>query len=260
MFRTLEPARILETIQLFRRRIEKGFPKSGLSAVSTELEDTARVCFAEMDKQERPLWGVRTAVGVGVVVLLFLPLEVWWLLNLPTKFNSFGEFVQATDAAFNVVMLLAGAAIFLVSWENRMKRNSALKVLHELRSLAHVIDMHQLSKDPLMDMGTLDDGQRLSDRPKAIKEAQDLWLYLSFATDLLAVVGKLAACIAQSQTDRIVLDTVYEIEMISTSLSRKIWQKMGLVNPPEPASRSANPEAEGAPVATPVSAPSVGAG
>ena len=47
------------------------------------------------------------------------------------------------------------------------------------------------------------------------------------------MIGKLAACIAQSQTDRIVLDTVYEIEMISTSLSRKIWQKMGLVKPPQ---------------------------
>jgi hypothetical protein len=175
-------------------------------------------------------------------VILCLPLEVWWLLNLPTRFSTFGEFVQATDAAFNVIVLLTGAVLFLVSMENRMKRNSALKVLHELRSLAHVVDMHQLSKDPVMDVGELDEGVRLSeDRPKAIKGAEDLWQYLSLSTDLLAVVGKLAACVAQSQTDRTVLDTVYEIEMISTSLSRKIWQKMGLVKPPEPPPRCPPP-------------------
>jgi hypothetical protein len=235
MFRTLEPAKILATIRLFRHRIDRAFPQSGLSAVAGELEDTAHVCFKEMARQQEAHWGLRIAVGAGVGLILCLPLEVWWLLNLPTRFSTFVEFVQATDAAFNVVVLLTGAVLFLVSMENRMKRNSALKVLHELRSLAHVVDMHQLSKDPVMDMGGLDDGVRLSeDRPKAIQNAEHLWQYLSLSTDLLAVVGKLAACIAQSQTDRTVLDTVYEIEMISTSLSRKIWQKMGLVKPPGP--------------------------
>jgi hypothetical protein len=62
-----------------------------------------------------------------------------------------------------------------------------------------------------------------------------LWYYLSFSTDLLAVIGKLSACFAQGQSDRMVLDTVNEIETVSTALSRKIWQKMSLVKPPHPA-------------------------
>jgi hypothetical protein len=95
--------------------------------------------------------------------------------------------------------------------------------------------MHQLSKDPVMDLSMLDEGTRLSDRPKGIHEAQDLWYYLSFSTDLLSVIGKLAACFAQGQSDRIVLDTVNEIETVSTALSRKIWQKMNRVKPPHPA-------------------------
>jgi hypothetical protein len=244
MYRTLDPDKLLATIRLFRQRIEKVFPESGLSAVSAELEDTARDCFAEVARQKRPLWGLRTAVAVAVLLLLLLPLEIFWLLRFPLKFSSFGEFVQATDAGFNVVLLLAGAAIFLVSVENRVKRRGALRVLHELRSLAHVVDMHQLSKDPMFDVSVLDDGKRLSDRPKAIKEAQDLWYYLSFSTDLLAVIGKLAACFAQSETDRTVLDTVNEIETVSTALSRKIWQKLSLVRPPNPVLQKAPPRFE----------------
>lgn len=232
MYRALDPAKLLETIRLFHKRIVRVFPGSGLSEVSAELEGTAQHCFAEVEKQKRPLWGLRCAVALGVLLLLMLPLEICWLLRFPVKFDDFGEFVQATDAGFNVVVLLVGAVIFLVSMENRVKQRSALKVLHELRSLAHVVDMHQLNKDPMMDLSALDEGARLSTRPKAIKQAQDLWYYLSFSTDLLSVVGKLAACFGQSQTDRTILDTVNEIESVSTALSRKIWQKMSLVRPP----------------------------
>ena len=46
-------------------------------------------------------------------------------------------------------MVLIGAAIFfLVTLETRVKRRRALAALHELRAIAHIIDMHQLTKDP----------------------------------------------------------------------------------------------------------------
>lgn len=247
MYRALDPDKLLATIKLFRQRITKVFPVSGLSEVSGELEETAILCFAEAEKIKRPLWGLRIAVAVAVLLLLLLPVEVFLFLRFPMRFDNldnFSDFMQATDAGFNVLVLLAGATLFLVSVENRVKRSRSLKVLHELRSLAHVVDMHQLSKDPVMDLASLDDSPRLSDRPKAIQQAQDLWLYLSFCTDLLSVTGKLAACFAQSQTDRIVLDTINEIETISTALSRKIWQKMSLVKPPSPALQAPSPRLE----------------
>ena len=37
---------------------------------------------------------------------------------------------------------------FLMTLEQRMKRGRVLEDLHELRSFAHVVDMHQLTKDP----------------------------------------------------------------------------------------------------------------
>ena len=38
--------------------------------------------------------------------------------------------------------------LFLFSLEGRLKRRTALRMLHRLRSIAHVVDMHQLTKDP----------------------------------------------------------------------------------------------------------------
>ena len=53
-------------------------------------------------------------------------------------------------------MLLAGAAIwFLLTAETRLKRRRTLLALYRLRSFAHVIDMHQLTKDPTAVLGKL---------------------------------------------------------------------------------------------------------
>jgi len=42
--------------------------------------------------------------------------------------------------------------------------------------------------------------------------------------------GKVAALYAQHQPDSVVLATVNEIEELTTGFSRKVWQKISLVN------------------------------
>ena len=44
--------------------------------------------------------------------------------------------------------LIGAAVLFLVTLEVRLRRQRALAAIHELRSLAHVVDMHQLTKHP----------------------------------------------------------------------------------------------------------------
>ena len=51
-------------------------------------------------------------------------------------------------------------AIFLVTLEVRLKRRRALAAIHELRAMAHIIDMHQLTKDP--DRIGTDEGPRMA--------------------------------------------------------------------------------------------------
>ena len=56
--------------------------------------------------------------------------------------------VEGLESAVNLLILFGGAVWFLITLEERLKRARVLKALHELRSLAHVVDMHQLTKDP----------------------------------------------------------------------------------------------------------------
>jgi hypothetical protein len=46
---------------------------------------------------------------------------------------------------------------------------------------------------------------------------------------MLSITGKVAALFAQSVNDAVVIEAVNDIEAIGSSLSRKIWQKITLV-------------------------------
>ena len=95
--------------------------------------------------------------------------------------------------------------------------------LHALRSVIHVIDMHQLTKDPV----ALDPAfQPTAASPERKMDAVALSRYLDYCSELLAITGKLAALYAQAVPDEGVASAVNDIEVLGSSLSRKIWQKI----------------------------------
>jgi hypothetical protein len=118
------------------------------------------------------------------------------------------------------------AVFFFMTVESRVKRRRALATLHQLRSLAHIVDMHQLTKDPerLMTQGT-------GFVPGISKPASgpDLAKYLDFCSELLSLISKIAALLVQRFDDGIVLAGVNEIEALATGLSGKIWQKITIL-------------------------------
>jgi len=230
-YRNLDHGKLLGTIECISQRILTMFPPSGLGEVSVELLAAARHCLEELREIKKPLWKLRALVAASVAVLMMLPALPVFGMEFPMQFGTFAEFLQATDAGFNILLLLAGGVIFLISMESRIKRHRTLRALNELRSLAHIVDMHQLSKDPGVQWHPLAP-RPPGRRPPVIRNQGDLWHYLKFCGDLLAVLGKLAACFAETVTDRSVLDSINEIEMLCTALSRKIWHKMSLVRPP----------------------------
>ena len=74
-------------------------------------------------------------------------------------------------------------------------------MLHRLRSIAHVVDMHQLTKDP-------DFALRSTPSTPASPErmlTQSISRYLDYCSELLALISKLAAVLAQHQQDLVVL-------------------------------------------------------
>ena len=100
--------------------------------------------------------------------------------------------------------------------------NRALKAIHQLRAVAHVIDMHQLTKDP----AAYDESYvSTASSPKRSLSAAELIRYLDYCSELLSLTGKLAALYIQRFDDEIALSAANDIENLTTQLSRKIWQK-----------------------------------
>ena len=92
--------------------------------------------------------------------------------------------------------------------------------------------MHQLSKDP--------EQLRSSFTPTAASKPLELTRdemerYLDYCSELLALVGKTAALCAEESRDQVILETVSRIETLTVGLSRKIWQKISNLPPPEDA-------------------------
>ena len=141
--------------------------------------------------------------------------------------ESFADFVQAVDAGINDVVFIGIGIFFLVTLEARIKRRRALKAIHELRSIAHIIDMHQLTKDPEV---ILSGGPATRSSPKRTMTTFEMSRYLDYCSEMLSLIGKVAALYAQRFNDPVALSAVDEIEDLTTGLSRKIWQKIMIIN------------------------------
>ena len=138
-----------------------------------------------------------------------------------------GTLVQIIEPAANIAVLVAIGIAFIVSLESRWKRKQALLSLHSLRSIIHVIDMHQLTKDPSV---LLDAIEPTASSPKRVMGRLEIHRYLDYCSEMLSLSGKIAALYTQSIQDAVVIDTVNELEELSTNLSRKIWQKIVMLD------------------------------
>jgi hypothetical protein len=63
---------------------------------------------------------------------------------------------------------------------------------------------------------------------------EQLMRYLDYCAEMLSLTGKLAALYAQYFPDATVVAAVNDVEQLTTNLSRKIWQKIVLVQPGAP--------------------------
>ena len=111
--------------------------------------------------------------------------------------------------------------------EGRIKRRRALGAIHELRSIAHIVDMHQLTKDPERYLSRQPD---TASSPVRDMNREQLGRYLDYCSELLSVAAKLAALYVQDFADPVVLEAVSEVETLTTGLSGKIWQKITLLD------------------------------
>ena len=208
------------TIEEIRDRIAARFPQAGLGRVCEQFLGVAKEVAHVEAYLRRPNWAMRALGAVAIIGLtLLLIMIVVLALRAPTEMTV-GDVVQTIEAGVNDVVFFGIAVFFLMSIETRVKRRRALAMLHELRSLAHIVDMHQLTKDPAM----IESGGDMS--------PAELGRYLDFCSDILSLISKVAALLVQHFGDGVVLAAVNEIETLTNGLSRKVWQKITLLERP----------------------------
>ena len=231
MYRALNPDYIIQTIGQLHDRIQERFPGSGLSKVAAELQQISDEAVARAEWISKPLLPLRIGIGGLVALLAAVVMVALANLNITKLWESFADFVQAVEAGINDIVFFGIAIFFLVTLEARIKRKRALKAIHELRALAHIIDMHQLTKDP---EAILRGGPATQSSPKRTMTTFEMSRYLDYCSEMLSLIGKVAALYVQRFDDPVALSAVDEIEELTTGLSRKVWQKIMLITQAKP--------------------------
>jgi hypothetical protein len=224
-YRRLDSQKIIETLQTLAGRIGRRFPDSGLGKVVGELLRVAEETVPRTQWIQKPHLPLRCAAVV--LSLAIVALLAGMVLHIRQfEFNDYTNFIQALEASISSVVFTGAAILFLVSWENRIKRRRALKAIHELRALAHIVDMHQLTKDP---ESYFTPEQQTTPSHRRAMTPFELNRYLDYCSESLALISKVAALYVQGFQDPVLLDAVDDVEDLTAGFSRKIWQKITIL-------------------------------
>lgn len=225
-YRRLDAKEIVETISLLERRVEERFPGAGLVRVVAELK------LVGEESVELNAWTRRANVPIRILswilagCIVALIVGVFMRMRLP-DLHDMVNFTQFLEAALSAIAFIGATIYFLVTYEQRVKRTRVLKTMHVLRSMAHIVDMHQLTKDP--DRYLLK-ATFTQSSPKRTMTMFELGRYLDYCSDALALVSKVAALHVQGFDDEVVLKSVDEIEDLTGGLSAKIAAKISVLN------------------------------
>ena len=227
----LRSERIVMTIEILIERIDYRLPGRGLGQTARLLRNLAGQAVSRSVEVQRPNFTLRIAIGLVLAVMLGVLVKIAvTYLHFDTDADAF-SMLEGIDAAISTVVYLGLLGLFLFTLETRLKRRKVLAAVQEMRALAHVIDMHQFSKDP----------ERLVHRELIVTDGDGppqvdhltpflMGRYLDYCSEMLSLIGKVAALYAQNTQDGVVLGAVDEIETLTTGLSRKIWQKIMILD------------------------------
>lgn len=227
--RRLDAVLVQATVARLESRIAARFPDRGLLRLAGEL----RVLSADVTEgasavRERLRW-VRLVSRLAAVLVLVATVVVFVLAfrdAVRTGPDRSFEWVPLIESTINDLVFAGLALWFLYALPQRLERGHLLDLLHRLRSLAHIVDMHQLTKDP----ERLRPDFRPTDATVPIDlDRSSMEHYLDYCSEMLSLVAKVAALCAEESQDSLVLTTVSDLETLTTGMSRKIWQKISLL-------------------------------
>lgn len=226
----LDPDRIVETIAILRRRIDERFPGSGLGRVCATLLDIGEKTKERLDWVERPNLWLRTGTGLMALMLGLGAVAAGWALVQAVRATGIDDplaLVEAVESGIQEMVFVALALVFLLTAEGRLKRKRALGFIKELRALAHIVDMHQLTKDPhRLSVSTPD----TESSPRRTLTQFELGRYLDYSSEMVSLTSKIAALYAERFDDAVILQAVDEVEDLTTGLGGKMWQKIMMLD------------------------------
>lgn len=251
-YRRLDAQHIASSLEKLEARIRDRFPEAGLARVCGDLIALARDNTRRAAAIGRRDWWLWLGVALMLALCAYGVARLWHLVDLakivdPTRATSADNvytLVQGLDAFIHIFFVIGGLVFFLVSMEDRLKRRRALRALNELRSIIHVVDMHQLTKEP----GAII-GKPTPNSPKRTLTQFELGRYLDYCSEMLSLIAKIAVLYAQALPDPVIVDAVSDLERLTSNLSQKIWSKIALLHAPsggsgQTAARTASAQGE----------------
>lgn len=226
-YERLEADAVLATARRLQGRISARFPERNLSGLAAQL---VKVASEVEDAAARtlPIRVLRAGglVLIATLVVLATASVVAVVVELFSGAGSTLAWLSAAETIINDIVYVGVAVAFLWLLPAHLERRRILGELHRLRSLAHVIDMHQLTKDP----ERFADAYRPTPHSVEVRLSPiDMATYLDYCSELLSLVSKTAAVYAERSTDPAVLATISDIENLTSGMARKIWQKLSLL-------------------------------
>ena len=227
----LKSEEIITTIEKLRLRISERFPDSDLSSVCEQMLVIAKESDRIIQWISKPNYLIRIFVilffTLAGIVLVYSMLQV----EFEVPQIGFADFVQLSEAVLNELVLIGAGVIFLVTFETRRKRKRVIISTNKLRCFAHIIDAHQLTKDPdhitKIHIAT-------QNSPRHSLNEYELGRYLDYCTEMLALVGKLGFLYVQNFNDPQANNAVNDLECLTAAMSRNIWQKIMILRTQKP--------------------------
>lgn len=221
--RKLDPKKLISTTQELVTWMKAEFPKAHLTSVAEEVGLVAREAMRKADSIRRANLWLRLGIGLilGGTAIAFIH-QLW--------VHPIKEILHFLDMTKGVGMYAIAFIIFLATLEVRWKRRNCILAVHELRSVAHIIDMHQLSKDDAVEQF------RSRDDEPSDKTAHRTYVekYLHACIVLLALVSKIGQLYIDHFPDPVATTSVNEFEETCHGFSMQIWSKINNLEP-EPA-------------------------
>ena len=159
------------------------FPQSNLANVCKELHEISKETHQTVQWIAKPNYLLRLGTYVFIAVAIMLLVQSLLELDVRADGINLADFVQMIDSALNSLVLIGAGILFLVTLENRRKRSRVISAVNRLRCIAHIVDMHQLTKDP---HSIAEQVYATPHAPQQALNPHELARYLDYCTEMLA--------------------------------------------------------------------------